>query len=157
VADWQTNNMGAVIKSTCLIGGRLVAAGAGDGTALVAAGLDRKGFGSGKLIISGHCNNTAAKKLQITSVKLAYSDDNSSWSSDVEQLSASFDLCTGTGDAYGQYELDIDFTQQKRYVRVTYTPDSTASGTDVAETTAVMVLGGVMDGNVQSQPVTRSA
>lgn len=155
--DWKTQNMGAEIKTVCAIGGRLVAAGAGDATALVAAGIDRLGFGSGKLVIAGHCNNTATKKLQITSVKLAYSDDNSSWSADVEQLAAAFDLCVGTGDAYGQYELDIDFTQQKRYVRVTYTPDSTASATDLAETTATLVLGGVMDGNAQTQPVTRSA
>jgi len=155
MSDPKTANVGAEIKTTCVAGSRLTAAGTGDATEVTGTGCDRRGFGSGKLVIAAHANNTAAKKLTLTSVKLAYSDDNSTYSTDVEQLAATVDLVTGTGDQYGQYELDIDFTQQKSFVRVKYTPDHTASGTDVAEITAVFVLGGSMYNT--SQPVTRSA
>jgi hypothetical protein len=62
---------------------------------------------------------------------------------------------TGTGDNYGQFEQDIDFTGQDQWVRIKYTPDSTAGATDVAEVAAVLVMGGVQVS--QTTPVTRSA
>lgn len=160
MSDPKTANFGAEFKAMPVTGGRLVAAGAGDATALVGAGVDRKGYGSGKIIIAGHCNNTAAQKLQLTSVKIAYAPDNGSgapgaYGADAEQLTASYDLCVGTGNAYGSYELDVDFTAKDQWCRVTYTPDSTAGATDVAETTAVLCLGGSQASAVQ--PVSRSA
>jgi hypothetical protein len=91
-----------------------------------------------------------AQKLQLTSVKVAYAPDNGSgapgsYGSDTQLLAANFDLVTGTGDNYGQFEQDIDFTGQDQWVRIKYTPDSTAGATDVAEVAAVLVLGGTAD------------
>ena len=159
MSDWKTANQGAELKSFCARGSRLVAAGAGDATEVTGIGVDRKGYGSAKLVIAAHCINTAAQKLQLTSVKLAYAPDNGSgapgsYGSDVEQLAAAFDLVVGTGDNYGQYELDIDFTGKDQWVRVKYTPDSTAGSADLAEVTATFICGGAMPGVVQ--PVTRS-
>jgi hypothetical protein len=148
MASPQTNNFGAYCKAVCARGSRLTAAGAGDATEVTGNGVDRMGYGSGKLVIAAHANNTAAQKLTLTSVKLAYAPDNGSgapgsYGSDVEQLSGTTDLVTGTGDQYGQYTLDIDFTSKDKWVRVKYTPDHTAGATDVAELTATFVLGGV--------------
>jgi hypothetical protein len=160
MSDWKTANQGAELKSFCAVASRLVAAGAGDGTEVVAAGINRRGFGSAKLIIAAHCNNTAAQKLQLTSVKVAYAPDNGSgapgsYGTDTQLLAANFDLVTGTGDNYGQFEQDLDFTGQDQWVRIKYTPDSTAGATDVAEVAAVLVCGGAQPG--VTQPVTRSA
>lgn len=143
----QTANIGAFLKAVCARGSRLVAAGAGDATEVTGNGVDRLGYGSGKLVIAAHANNTAAQKLTLTSVKLAYAPDNGSgapgaYGADVEQLGATTDLVTGTGDNYGQYTLNIDFSTKDRWVRVKYTPDHTAGATDVAELTATFILGG---------------
>lgn len=148
MASPQTNNFGAFCKAVCARGSRLVAAGAGDATEVTGNGVDRLGYGSAKLVIAAHANNTASQKLTLTSVKLAYAPDNGSgapgsYGADAEQLGATVDLVTGTGDNYGQYTLDIDLTGKDQWVRVKYTPDHTASGTDVAELTATFVLGGV--------------
>lgn len=161
MSDWKTANQGAELKSFCAIGGRQVAAGAGDAVELVAAGINRRGFGSAKLIIAAHSNNTAAQTLNLTSVKVAYAPDNGSgapgtYGADVQLIAAPpFILTTGTGDVYGQFEQDLDFTAQDQWVRIKYTPDLTAGATDVAESVAVLVCGGAQPGVVQ--PVTRSA
>lgn len=140
-SPWK-NDIGAYLKVSASAGGRLVAAGTGDAAEVTGIGVDTLGYGSAKLVIAAQAVNTATKKLQLSSVKISYSADNSSWDSDTEQLSANVDVVTGTGAQVGSYTLDIDLTGQKRYVRVKYTPDHTASGTDTAEVTAVFVLGG---------------
>lgn len=159
MSDYKTANVGAELKSATCAASRLVAAGAGDAAEVTAPGVSRKGFGSAKLVIAAHSNNTAAQKLTLTSVKVAYAPDNNgvpgAYGTDIQLLAATTDLVTGTGDNYGQFEQDLDFTATDQWVRVKYTPDLTAGATDVAEVAAVLVLGGNTTGS--TQPVTRSA
>jgi len=140
-SPWK-NDIGSQLKVVASAGGRLVAAGTGDATEVTGVGVDCLGYGSAKLVIAAQAVNTATKKLQLSSVKLSYSTDNSTWGSDPELLTANVDVVTGTGAQVGKYSYDIDLTGQNRYVRVKYTPDHTATGTDTAEVTAVFVLGG---------------
>jgi hypothetical protein len=162
MSDWKTANSGAELKTAVIGAVRGVAAGAGDATEFVAAGIDRLGFGSGKAVLAAHCNNTAAKVLQITSFKVAYAPDNGSgapgsYGSDTDLLTGpgAQTVCSGTGDAYGALSFDLDFTGKDRWVRVKFTPDSTATATDVFEVGAAMILGGNQVST--TQPVTNAA
>lgn len=160
MSDPKTANVGAELKCAVIGAARGVAAGAGDATEFVATGIDRLGYGSGKIVLAAHCNNTAAKKLQVTSCKVAYAPDNGSgapgsYGSDTETLTAAQDIATGTGDAYGVVSVDVDFTGKDRWVRVKFTPDSTATATDVFEIAAALLLGGNQASTIQ--PVSNAA
>lgn len=160
MASPQINNFGATCVAKKVGAVRGIAAGTGDNTEFTAAGVDRLGFGSGKLVFVAHANNTATKKLTLATVKVAYADDNGSgapgsYGADTTLVSA-VDLVTGTGDQYGVYEIDLDFTGKARWVRVKFTPDHDATATDVFEVGSALILGGAMNAKA-AQPVTASA
>lgn len=142
MAPPNKSNIKSYIKAVASVGGRLIAAGTGDATEVAGVGVDRLGYGSCVVVISGHANNTATKKLTFSSIKLSDSADNSSFATAVEQLAAAVDVVTGTGDQYGSYSFAIDLSAYRRYVKITATPEHTATGTDTAEWTGVLVLGG---------------
>lgn len=142
MANPNVSNIGSQIKSVASVGGRLVAAGAGDATEVAGVGVDRLGYGSCLIVINGAAVNTSTKKLQMSSIKISDSADNSSFGTATEQLSANVDVVTGTGQQYGSYSFSLDLSSYRRYIKITATPDHTASGTDTAEWTGSVVLGG---------------
>ncbi len=129
----------------------LTAAGTGDATELTGEAIDTLGFKSAKLVIACKAILTEAKLLKIKSVKIAESDDGSSFGSD-ETLVDSDGVTVLTGGAggsteYGSYELKIDLSAleaRARYLRFKFTPDLDASGTDTAIVAGTLELGGAV-------------
>jgi len=134
-------DIGAYLKVHDLFVSALVAGGTGDDTEVTTQSVDTLGWGSFKFVILAHSNNTADKVLNVKTIKVEYSADDSAWDA-ATTLSASETLCTGTGDKYGSYEYDSSLLGKKRYVRFLYTPDLTADDTDVAEVASLLILGG---------------
>lgn len=143
MGDPRTNNVGAYLKGVAGGGGRLVAAGTGDATAITGQGIDRKGYGSAKVLVGYHATLADTKTLAVAA-EVQYSADNSSFDTAVP-LQTSTVAATGVNPTtayYGVVVFNIDLTAQKRYFRINVTPDLNASGTDVAEVVTSVVLGG---------------
>jgi len=112
------------------------AGGTGDATEVDGAYIDRQGFDSLKVIIAYKAVLAQGKTLSIA---------------------ANLQDATSSGGAGGStetgvVELDFDISGANQYVRVQYTPDMNASGTDTATLSAVYILGGA-----QVQPVSAKA
>lgn len=123
-----------------------VAAGTGDATELTSAAIDRipkglGGFMSALLVIGYKTSLTAAATLKL-GVKIAESDDGTNWGTDeVLETLASKVLATGAlTNSDGVYELGLDLSKRKRYIRFKITMDLSAGATDVFVYSAVLVL-----------------
>jgi hypothetical protein len=123
-----------------------VAAGAGDNTELTSAAIDRlpKGLGgflSALLCIGWKTSLTAAATLKL-GVKISESDDGTTWGADeVLEVLATKTLSTGAQvNQDGVYELGLDLTKRKQYIRFKITMDLSAGATDVFVYSAVLVL-----------------
>lgn len=123
-----------------------VAAGTGDNTELTSAAIDRMiaggaGFLSGLFVANYVTTLTAAATLKIT-VKIADSDDGSTFGSDTTIASA-VTLETGALTAeVGAYELGVDLAGYKRYVRFKVTMDLSAGSADTFVYGAGLILTG---------------
>jgi hypothetical protein len=124
-----------------------VAGGAGDNTAVTGASLDTVDYHSCKLAIAVRAV-LAEDATYSLAVALQESDDGTNWDT-AETVSAN--AVRATGGASGSTETTVlEFpvvlrspeVLRKRYIRFNFTPDLSASGTDVAQTAAVAVLGG---------------
>ncbi|EHJ49501.1 hypothetical protein DFW101_3505 [Solidesulfovibrio carbinoliphilus subsp. oakridgensis] len=131
------------------------AGGTGDATEVDGAYIDRQGFSSLKVIIAYTATLAATKTLTVAA---NLQDATSTAGAGVADFGAALATAvvatgpTGGGTVTGVVELDFDVSGADRYVRVQYTPDLTATGTDTATLSAVYVLGGA-----QVQPVTAKA
>jgi hypothetical protein len=123
-----------------------VAAGTGDNTELTSAAVDRMivggiGFLSGLFVINYLTTLTAAATLKAT-VKIADSDDGTTFGSDTT-LASAVTLATGAlTAAAGAYELGVDLSAYKQYVRFKVTLDLSASGTDTFVYGSGVILAG---------------
>lgn len=121
------------------------AGGTGDNTELTSGAIDRAVAG-GVMYLSGVINITylttltASETLSAT-VKIAESADGTTFGSDTTLASAVV-LKTGAATAaYDTYEISLDLSQYKRYVRVKVTLDCSASGTDTFLYASTLILG----------------
>ncbi len=131
------------------------AGGTGDATEVDGAYIDRQGFSSLKVVIAYKAVLAQAKTLSIAANLQDATSSAGAGVADYGEAMASAVVATGdTGGSTetGVVELDFDISGADRYVRVQYTPDLNASGTDTASLSAVYVLGGA-----QVQPVTAAA
>lgn len=111
-----------------------VAAGAGDNTELTSAAIDRMAAGSAGymaavLAIAYRVNLTAAQNVALT-VKIAESDDGSSFGADTTLVNA---VAIATGalvNSDGVYRLDLDVAKRKRWIRIKITMNLSAGATD---------------------------
>ena len=123
-----------------------VAAGTGDNTELTSAAIDRMiaggaGFQGAAFVANYVTTLTAAATLKIT-VKIADSDDGSTFGSDTT-LATAVTLATGAQTALaGAYELGIDLSSYKRYLRFKVTMDLSAGSADTFVYGAGLVLSG---------------
>lgn len=131
----------------------IVAGGAGDNTEVDRAYVDRRGFASLKAVIAYTATLQAGETLKIAA-NLQDDADGAGAGTDFGDALASTTVATGPGGGgtrTGVIELDFDLSGANRYTRLQFTPNLSASGTDVAELSAVYILAGATD-----DPVTAS-
>ena len=128
-----------------------VAAGSGDNTAVEnSAGIDTAGYNSALVVVSGGTTLGEDETLAVT-VSTDDSADNSTFA-DKETLATTETYATGdTGGSTetGAVAYAIDLDSYKRYLKVSFTPDLSASGTDTADLNCTVILG-----NSNDLPVT---
>lgn len=126
-----------------------VAAGTGDNTAVTGIIIDRAALNwpqSCVVAIPYTATLAATKTLSITAT---LQDGDDSGLSDAATFAAIASGVEATGDTggsteQGQIEVDVSLAGAKRYVRLNFTPDLSASGTDTAVVGAVIAFGGAM-------------
>ena len=131
----------------------ILAGGAGDNTEVDCAYVDRRAFASLKAVIAYTATLQAGETLKIAA-NLQDDADGAGVGTDFGDALASTTVATGPGGGgtrTGVIELDFDLTGANRYTRLQFTPNLSASGTDVAELSAIYILAGATD-----DPVTAS-
>lgn len=131
------------------------AGGTGDATEKNCAYIDRQGFSSLKVVIAYSAALAEDKTLSIASNLQDATSSAGAGVADFGDAMASAVVATGgTGGSTetGVVELDFDISGADQYVRLQFTPDLSATGTDTATLSAVYILGGA-----QVQPVTAKA
>ena len=130
----------------------VTAAGAGDNTLVTGTILDRNanaGALSAAVLIFWKAVLAAAETLTIKSVTVEHGND--AGLSDAAVL-ATLEDATGTvvatgpgggGTLRGVRKYNVDLAGAKRYIRVKFTPDLSASATDTAGLAAGVVFGGL--------------
>ena len=123
-----------------------VAAGTGDNTELTSAAINTKpqgsaGFMAAILAIAYKTTLTAAATLKVT-IKIQESADGSNWDA-AETLINAETLKTGAlTNEVGAYELEIDISTRKQYIRFLITMDLSAGATDVFVYGATLIATG---------------
>ena len=131
----------------------IVAGESGDNTEVDCAYVDRRGFASLKAVIAYTATLQAGETLKIAA-NLQDDADGVGVGTDFGDALASTTVATGPsggGTRTGVIELDFDLSGANRYARLQFTPNLSASATDVAELSAVYILAGATD-----DPVTAS-
>jgi hypothetical protein len=120
----------------------IVAAGAGDATAVTGKSIDRMDFDSCVFVCVWAAALADTKSLKLA-MEYQESADGSSWDTAVA-LQASSIVATSAGGTteYGTTSFDLSLKSKKRYIRLNFTPDLTASGTDTAAVLGAIILGG---------------
>lgn len=131
-----TNNSGAPIAIT--------AGGTGDNTAVTGFTIDRQDYDSLSFLIVWLAALGATETLDLNDVEYQESDDGSNWDTAVA-LQADSEIgvgAAGGSNESGVVKIDLALRGKKRYIRLNFTPDLSASSTDTAVLAAVAVLGG---------------
>lgn len=127
----------------------ITAAGTGDNTEIVGATIDNTGmkYSSALVVIGYHATLAATKTLSIAA-DVEHANNSSFTSSTTVTLQTA--TVEATGEAGGSEETGVvkfvvDLSDKGEYVRLNYTPDLNASGTDVAQLEAIYLLMGARD------------
>lgn len=144
----QMKDIGALLKVLRAAGNAAVtAAGAGDATAVPGEIIDRAEKGmpqSGVLAIPFTATLAEGETLSVAyTVEEGEEDDLSDASTLASETVVAATGPTGGGTVTGCVEIDVKLRACGRYVRLGYTPDLSASGTDTAALSAVLVCGGM--------------
>lgn len=146
----QTKDFGAYMKPV-RAGAEVdvTAAGSGDATEVDGAWIDTKGYESLEFILSYTATLQADETMTFAANVQDADTIGGSGAADVAttHLSAMAATTVATGDSGGSTEtgvhsIGIDLTMCKRFVRVQWTPNLSASGTDTAKIGSLYVLGG---------------
>jgi hypothetical protein len=123
------------------------AASTGDNTEVNGAALDVNGdYQSLKVVIAYSAALTSTEtisftaNLQTADVHTFNDGSQEDYGDALSKTAVAGD--TGVTSATGVVELDFDLRGAKRWVRVQYTPDLSAGGTDTLAASAVYILGG---------------
>ncbi len=136
-------NVGAWLKSAYAADSTsLTAAGTGDNTAVTGATVDRSAYGqpmSASVIYACKATLSASQKLTLAYKVQHGSASNGSDMADFAVGSTGATVLTATGTT--TVKQDVDLTGAKRYIRIYFTPDLDASGTDAAVIQSAWVFG----------------
>lgn len=123
------------------------AGGSGDNTLVTGLVIDR--FALGLPLSAAFLLRYKAVLAQAATLSIAYSietDDASNFPAAVTLQSATTAVvdtgATGGSTQRGIFRIPVDLAGAKQYIRLKYTPDLSASGTDTFEGSAIAVLGG---------------
>lgn len=140
-----SRDIGAQITGRAAGAADVTAAGSGDNTEVSGPYIDRRGFLSAKLVIH---YKAVLQQDETISIAANLQDADSTGGSGLGDFgNAVANAVQATGGAGGSteegvVELDVDLSGAKQYVRAQFTPDLSASGTDTAIVSAVLILGG---------------
>lgn len=151
-------DFGSHAYATGGVGARGVAAGTGDNTEVTSGAIDRQAVGQNALsclvVFSGSATLAENETLQIA-FNLQQSSDNGSSDAYADVTAATVSATTVlTGLAGGAkqnftYQAKFDLSALERYLKLQFTPNCSASGTDTFEMSAVVILGGFVESPVQ--------
>lgn len=146
----QTKDLGAYIKpirASAEVDG--TAAGTGDNTEVSSAWIDTKGFDGLEFVLSFTAALQATQTLAVIANVQDADEIDGTGAADVSTafLSALSSTVLATGDTggsteTGEFQIGIDLTMCKRYVRVQWTPDLSATGTDTFKIGSMYLLTG---------------
>lgn len=122
------------------------AGGTGDNTAVTGTSIDRAAIGNplcAEVAVLYSATLAATKTLTLKTVKIEDSADGSTWA----DYATFDDAVVATGATGGSTEAGaaaykVNLSGARRYVRVDFTPDLSATGTDTASAVAAWVFGG---------------
>lgn len=144
----ENTNIGAKISTKNAAGpAALLAAGAGDNSAVTGLVIDRLALGmptSAELCLPFTATLAAAATLSLA-VTIQHGDNAGLSDAGTFDSIANGVIATGPGGGgtvAGEIIRAINFKGAKRYVRVNFTPDLSAGGTDIARVGAVLAFGG---------------
>lgn len=124
------------------------AAGTGDATSVTGISIDRAGFGNGSLPLSASVSvDFEATLASGATLSIGYSvqdsADNSSWAD--YQTGASTTASTGGSGGTvnkGSFNIPVNLSSARRYIRFIYNPDLSATGTDTTYSDATGFFAG---------------
>ena len=124
-----------------------LAGGAGDAAAVTGTIIDRAALGwpqSAVVCLPYTATLAEAKTLSIASVIQHGAESDLSDADTLATVASGVQATGGSGGSTeaGQVEVNVSLAGAARYVRVNFTPDLSATGTDIARVAAVVVLGG---------------
>lgn len=119
------------------------AGGTGDATAVTGVIIDRAAIGWARSAVVAIPFTTTLAASQTLTIAWTLQDGAAPGLGDAATFAtASSVVATGSGTFTGQLEANVDLSGARRYVRLNFTPDLSASGTDTAALSAVLVFGG---------------
>ena len=127
----------------------VTAGGAGNGTPVVGATIDRLDPNTGSLAASAQLDIfwsatlTATKTLSLAGLKVEQSADGTNWAA-TSYLSFPDPgvVDSGTGSGSGVYSVSADLNAAMRYVRFDWTPTLSNTATDTATLLGAAILAG---------------
>ena len=124
------------------------AGGTGDNTAVLGTAIDRLAMAgvalNAEIILAFSAVLAATATLTLKTVKVQDSADGSTWA-DFATFTDPGVVATGPtggGTVAGVVKFGVNLGSARRFVRVDYTPDLSASGTDTCQVLAVLNFGG---------------
>lgn len=125
----------------------VTAGGTGDATAVTGIAIQRSAIGNplnASLQLAFSAVLAATKTLSFGTVKIQDSADGSTWSNFISYTDPGVVATgpTGGGTVTGVTKLHADLSGARDYVRVLFTPDMSATGTDTATIVAILNLAG---------------
>lgn len=143
---YSKNGVGELLAARyAKVGAAATAGGTGDATEVDGAWIDRQGFDSLKVVIAYTTTLAATKTLSLAANLQDASDSSGTGAADFGSALSATVVATGASGGStetGVVELDFDVSGADQYVRIQFTPDLSATGTDTASISAIYVLGG---------------
>lgn len=120
------------------------AGGAGDNTAVTGVIIDRAALGWAESVVVAIPFTTTLAASQTLSVNWTLQHGEDVNLSDAATLATSGPavVATGVGTVAGTVEAGVSLRGARRYVRLNFTPDLSAGGTDTAALSSVLVFAG---------------
>lgn len=144
----QLRNIGALISvMRAAANTAATAAGSGDNTAVTGAIIDRMAIGNPQSAVLAIPYTATLAAGETLSIGHMVQEGNAANLSDAETLQTADAAVVATGPVgggtvTGVFEVDVPMAGAGQYVRANFTPDLSASGTDTAALSAVLVFGG---------------
>lgn len=119
----------------------LTAGGSGDNTQIKGEAIDRLKFFVTQVAVNYNATLSASETLSLNGFKLQHSDTTTDGDF-VDYVTLADDGVIATETGKGTVIVNVDLDGAKKYIRVIYTPDLSATDTDTATIFSTMVLAG---------------